>query len=195
MFNYLEMLAKALKEEKIIFLPTETVFGLAAIAGSPKAYQSLVELKKRPNEKQLPIVVNSYDQIQRICEVSEKQMFLIRNFMPGPLTVILKFKKDSPYRLEGQDSVAIRYSTDNLLNNLIRLVGSPLYLTSANLSGKEPFTSALEAQKVFKDKVEFYIDGETSYNKASTIVDLSGDEIKIVREGPISLKEIEDKLK
>lgn len=193
--NYLEMVATALKEGKIIFLPTETVYGVAIISGNQEAYSSLIELKRRPKEKDFPLAVNSFNQIEELCELDDNQRKIIRSFLPGPLTCVLKLKNPDAAYFGDKDTVAIRYSSDNLLNNLIRLVGKPLFLTSANLSGKPPFKKAEEAQKVFKDKVAYYIEGMINYNKASTIVDLTGPKPTILREGPITLEEIERKLK
>ena len=110
----------------------------------------------------------------------------INKLLPGPITVVLNLKVPE----NGLNTVAIRYSTDKFISNIISYCHSPLYLTSANISGEEPISNFKEAFNKFSTKVDVYCEGKTSYDKPSTIISLTSDEVKILREGPISLEEI-----
>ncbi len=178
---------ETLKKGGIILLPTETVFGVGCVLTS---YDKLVELKHRPENKAFPICVSNFEMINKLCTLSTFQQKALERLLPGPLTLVLPLKNG----FKNKVTVAIRFSTDKYLNNIIAKVNEPIYLTSANLSGKEPFTSAVSAAKTFKDKVGCYIEGSVGYNQASTIVDLTNDNVKIIRQGPVSLEDILNKI-
>lgn len=191
----LKLAAQALKAGKIILIPTETVLGLAVVYDNYQAYESLVNLKRRPKEKVFPLVVNSYVLIEEICDLNLLQKKAVKALLPGPITLILPLKKTLPPYLGKAGSIAIRYSTDEKLNALISLVKKPLLLTSANLSGGATFNSVEEAMQVFQNKVAVYVSGKPSYGLASSVVDFTTPDPKMLRLGPVSLEEIERKLK
>ena len=188
--NEIEKLAQILKDNGVISVPTDTVFGIWARISSKEAYDKLVEVKKRPLNKSFPVMCANEDQIKNIAIVDEISEKLIKNFMPGPITLVLKKNNILPeYVTNGKETIAIRMAPSDSIKELIIRTGSPIFMTSANQSGEPECTNLDEIEKECPD-LDGMMEGEISYSKASTIVDCASDEIKILREGPISLEQI-----
>jgi len=186
----LHELANILKNDGVIAVPTDTVYGLCARMNSRKAREHLIEIKNRPKNKAFPIMCNSIEQIKSIAKVDERIKKIIDAFMPGPITlVLLKGEKTPNYINEGSNEIGIRMATSKPLEELIEKIGSPIFMTSANLSGEPVCKSIEEIQEKFHS-IDGILEGEVAYGQASTIVDCTSDEIKIIRQGPISLEEI-----
>ena len=183
-------LAEILKNDGVIAVPTDTVYGLCARMNSRKAREHLIEIKNRPENKAFPIMCNSIDQIKSIAKIDERIEKIINAFMPGPITLILLKSENIPSFInEGSTEVGIRMATSKPLEELIEKVGSPVFMTSANISG-EPVCKSIEEIKEKFHNIDGILEGKVSYGQASTIVDCTSREIKIIREGPISIKEI-----
>lgn len=130
------------------------------------------------------------EQIKDIAIVDEKTEKLIKSFMPGPITLITKKRKNLPdYVTNGKDTIAIRMAPSKAIEELILKVGSPLFMTSANQSGEAECTTLEEIEKSCP-LLDGMMEGKVTYAKASTIVDCTSKKIKILREGPISLEQI-----
>ena len=131
-------------------------------------------------------------QVRKIGVVDENVEKLISAFMPGPITLILK-KNDilDDYITNGKNTIAVRIATTKALVELIRKVGTPLFMTSANKSG-EPECKNIDEIEKLSPLLDGILCGEYNFSKASTIVDCSLGEIKIIRKGPISEKQIRD---
>jgi len=186
----IQELANILKNDGVIAVPTDTVYGLCARMNSKKARENLIEIKNRPKNKAFPIMCNSIEQIKSIAKVDERIEKIINSFMPGPITlVLLKGEKTPNYINEGSNEIGIRMATSKPLEELIEKVGSPVFMTSANISGEPVCKSIEEIQEKFHS-IDGILEGEVAYGQASTIVDCTSDEIKIIREGPILLEEI-----
>lgn len=179
----------ALLDDDVVLLPTETVYGLGCKYDSKIGHSKIMSLKNRPVDKTLPICVGSYKQITKIAKLSLFQRKAIRKLLPGPITVILR-AKNMPEYLTKNGTIAVRYSDDKWLSKVIRKLNSPICLTSANLSGQEPFKNIEEATITFSNRVAVYVDDKLVDGIPSTIVDLTTKELKILREGPISKEEI-----
>lgn len=190
----LDAAVEALKQGEIVLLPTETIFGIAVISGNVKYYDKMVELKHRPENKSFPLAVCSIKQIENICEITPYQKKVINAVLPGPVTVILTVKESKRATYNNKDSIAIRYSSQEYLNELIKKVGKPIYLTSANLSGEETFTSVNKAHETFGESIKVYIDGQVQLGMASTIIDIRNDTIEVVRSGIMTKEDIESLL-
>ena len=188
--NDIEEVVNILKNDGAISVPTDTVYGICARINSTKAFNKLVNIKKRPSNKNFPIMCSDIEQIKSIAIVNEKAKLLIRNFMPGPITVILPKKPEvSDYITNGKNTIAIRMATSKCIEELIRKTECPIFMSSANQSGQPACTSLYEIEKSCPT-LDGIMEGEVFFGKSSTIVDCTSDNIKILREGPILLKQI-----
>ena len=195
--NEVDELANILKND-VISVPTDTVYGLCARINSKAAYEKLVELKKRPANKSFPVMCLNEEQIKSIAIVSESAEKLIRRFMPGPITLVLKKKPEAFSYINNageriSDEMAVRIVPLDILSELLEKTGSPLFLSSANLSGEKVCNNLDDIEKVFPN-LDGILEGEVSYGQASTIVDCTSDEIKIQRHGPVLEEEIMEAL-
>ena len=184
------ILADLLNNNEVICVPTDTVYGLCAKTNSYLAYKNLVNIKDRPNNKLFPIMCSDLNQIREIALINDKTEELIKKYMPGPLTVILKIK-DNPknYINLDQDTIAVRLATSPTLKRLIQQIDCPLFMTSANKSGYSPCKNIDEVLKNFSN-LKGVLAGNVTYSIPSTIVDCVGDDFKILREGPITVDDI-----
>jgi len=177
----------------VVVFPTETVMGIAVVADNYDSYKQLVDVKNRPLEKAFPLVVGDKKQIFDYAIINNRQKRIIDKLMPGPLTIILKKKDNIPnYITSNKDSIAIRMSDDEFVLKVLKDLGKPILLTSANLSGKPSSLNDEEAQKIFYGKVRAIVKGECPIQIPSTIVDLTTDKPKILREGIISIDQINE---
>lgn len=190
----IDRLADVLKNDGVISVPTDTVYGICARINSIKAPDKLMVLKNRPIAKLFPIMCADEKQIKSIAIVNKNAEKLIRFFMPGPITLVLNKNDKLPnYINNGTTTIAVRMATSRALENLIRKTESPLFMTSANKSGEMPCTNLDEIEKTFPD-LDGIMEGNVSFNESSTIIDCTSEKIKILRSGPISLEQIKSVL-
>ena len=195
----IEEVANVLKNDGVISVPTDTVYGICARINSSKAYLKLVSVKNRPSTKSFPVMCSDIEQIKSIATLNENALKLIKAFMPGPITLVLNKRPDVLSYINNAgtretDELAIRMAPTPFLKELIKEVGSPLFLSSANKSGKDVCRSLDEIEEECPT-LDGMVIGDISFGEASTIVDLTGDDIKIQRQGPISEDEIMKALK
>ena len=185
----LPLLAEILKNDGVISVPIDTVYGVCARMFSPVAQENLRRVKNRPLTKAFPVMCEDLEQIRTIAEVDERTCRIIHTFMPGPLTVVLRKKAGIPGFVNGDmDTLAVRMAPDEVIRELILLTGEPLYMTSANQSGEKTCTTLSEIAENCP-LLDGMLEGETRFGTASTIVDCTG-ELKILREGPVTLEEL-----
>lgn len=190
--NEIDELASILKNDGVIAVPTDTVYGLCARIDSEKAHNKLIETKNRPVNKLFPIMCANKEQIKSIAKLNNIAEIIIDCFMPGPITLILEKKIQLPNSINKKyTSIAVRMATSKSLEKLIEEVGSPVFMTSANISG-EPTCESLEEIEEKFPSLDGILEENSPKGKASTIVDCTTERIKILREGPISLKQIEN---
>ncbi len=185
-----------LNNDEVIALPTETVMGLAIKATSISAYDKLVQVKNRPENKAFPFIVYCKEEANKYAYIDDLTSKIMDAFMPGPLTIILK-KKDSvsDYITNYKETIAIRIPDDKVLLNIVRELNSPILLTSANKSGEKASINSDEVYEVFKDEIPLIIKGKCEYNIASTIIEINNKQVNIIREGIIKKEEIERLIK
>lgn len=189
--NELEKAAKILRNGGVIAFPTETVFGLGVVFDDENAYKKLIQVKRRPPEKPFTVMLADPEDIKDIAYVDKRAKKLIKSFMPGQFTIILKAKESLPtYCVSADGNVGIRISSDEVVRDLIRKTGKPLLVPSANKSGEAPLTNSDDVVSVFKDEIDGVIIGESISNIPSTIV-IIDKEVKIIREGIIKKIDIE----
>ncbi len=187
----------AIRKGDVVLVPTETVYGLACDATSIAAVQKIFELKQRPDNVSLPVMVESTDKALSLTEnleCADRLLKLGSKFWPGPLTIVVPLGPDSqllPFRK--QSSIGIRCPGHNLLLKLLAETG-PLAVTSANLHGAKPVETPEEARAIFNNQIT-YIDGGRCQGKPSTVVSVLNKEPILLREGPISLGEIKSAMR
>ena len=187
-------IATILKNDGVISVPTDTVYGICARINSSKAYLKLVSVKNRPSTKSFPVLCKDLEQIKSIAIVDDKALKLIKAFMPGPVTLVLNKRPDAFSYINNAgtretDELAIRMAPTPFLKELIKEVGSPLFLTSANKSGMDVCKNLDEIEEECPT-LDGMVIGDVSFGEASTIVNLTHDDIKIQRQGPIKEDEI-----
>ena len=188
--NQIKELSNILKNDGVISVPTDTVFGICGSIKSKKAQEKLKSIKKRPASKPFPIMCADIEQIKSIAILDNKSEKIIREFMPGPITIVLRKNSQLPeYINNGKETIAIRMATSNELKELIKILGCPVFMTSANKSGEEVCKTLDDIERKCPD-LDGMLEGKVSFGQASTIVDCISNEIKILREGPISENEI-----
>lgn len=195
----IEEVANVLKNDGVISVPTDTVYGICARINSSKAYLKLVSVKNRPSNKSFPVMCSDIEQIKSIAIIDEKALKLIEAFMPGPITLVLNKRPDVLSYINNAgaretDELAIRMAPTPFLKELIKEVGSPLFLSSANKSGKDVCKS-LDEIEIECPTLDGMVMGDVSFGEASTIIDCTDNDIKIQRQGPISEDEIMKALK
>ena len=188
--NQLDEAASILKEGGLIAFPTETVFGFGVIFDNKASYNRLISVKRRPPEKPFTLMLSDVEQIEQYAYVDDRANKLIKKYMPGQFTIIMKAKeKLPPYCVSKEGNVGIRISSDDMVRNLIRKVGKPLLVPSANKSGEPPLTKSKDVISIFDKEIDGIIIGESTSNVPSTIVLIDKD-VHILREGLISKEDI-----
>jgi len=192
--NEIAAMAEILKKDGVISVPTDTVYGVCARMDSQQAQENLRDVKHRPAMKAFPVMCSDEAQITEIAEVDARAEKLIHAFLPGPVTLILKKKEGVPdYVNGGMGTLAIRMATSDALRQLIQASGTPVFMTSANQSG-EPVCTSLDEIEVSCPTLDGMMEGNVSFGEASTIIDCTSEEVKILRQGPVTMEQIQKAL-
>lgn len=179
-----------LKKGGITCLPTDTVYTITADACNKKAVENIFKIKKRKKDKSLPIFVSNIQMLNKIAITHKIEEEYMNKFWPGPLTIILK-NKNHLQLSQFSKTIAIRIPKMKALRNLISTLNNPIIATSANISGKKETNSYKKIIKTFSKKVDLIVSNQDKANtKTSTIIQYTGSNIKIIREGAIMKKEI-----
>ncbi len=175
----------------LVAFPTDTVYGIGALAFEGAAVESIYAAKDRPVEKAIPVLIGDMEDMAKVsAEVPEIALKLAARFWPGPLTLVVLKHLELPEAVSATATVGVRIPDHPVARALLRLAG-PMAVTSANLSGRpSPFT----AQEVFAQlggRIALILDGgKTPGGVPSTVVDCVGAEPQVLRTGPISKSEI-----
>jgi L-threonylcarbamoyladenylate synthase len=177
----------------LVAFPTETFYGLAVDPFNESALRRLFEVKKRPADKAVLVLINKISQLS-LFGVDLPQVYqpLIDHFWPGPLTLIFKVKLKLPGLLcGGTDTIGVRISSNPVARKLISAVGQPITATSANISGEEPAKNSILVSEQFGNSLNMIIDGGETYGKkGSTILKEEAGRLIVVRRGEVSEKDI-----
>lgn len=180
-----------LSAHKVICFPTETVMGLGVFYNDFEAYSMLNKIKNRAPDKPYTMMIKSIDDIALYCQINTKIMNVIKAFMPGSLTILVKAKEIVPdFVTHSTGIIGIRIPSNKEALEVLQEAELPLLVPSCNKAGEKPAYTSEEAKEMFKDEVSLYIEGKSISNVPSTIVNLVGDEPILIREGQITLKEI-----
>ncbi len=175
----------------LVAFPTDTVYGVGALAFNGKAIKSIYTAKDRPVEKAIPILVGEIKDTEKVVsEFPHVARKLVSRFWPGPLTCVIPKNLTLPEAVSATSTVGVRMPDHAIARVLLRFAG-PLAVTSANISGKESPSTAEEVFAQLGGRIELIIDGgKTPGGVPSTVVDCSTSQPTILREGPISSEQI-----
>ncbi len=180
--------AALIKTGGVAVFPTDTVYGLGASIFKQGAIDRLFEIKRRLCSKGLIAMIADVSDVEKVCrEIPDQARVLMREFWPGPLTLVMPASDSVPRLMTVKGTIGVRLPNFKPAIELIRAVGEPLATTSANISGRASPLSVGEAKDALGDRVDVYIDGGTSpVGIESTVVDTGVRPPKIYREGAIS---------
>lgn len=180
-----------LKEGGVVIYPTETVYGIGCIPSDPDAAQRICKIKQRA-DKSLPLICSDIEVARKIVEMTPNAERLAAKFWPGPLTIVLTSRvKYSTWVTHGASTLGVRVTEHTVAQKLAKAAGGVIVSTSANVSGEEPAKSAQGAKEIFGDKVDLILDGGPSpRSESSTVVDLTGEDVWLLRKGPITGEQI-----
>jgi tRNA threonylcarbamoyl adenosine modification protein (Sua5/YciO/YrdC/YwlC family) len=186
----------AVKSGRLVVMPTDTVYGIGADAFDSQAVAALLAAKGRGRDMPVGVLVGSWHTIDGLVySVSESARELVRAFWPGALSLVVQQAPSLQWDLgDARGTVMLRMPLQPVAIELLRQTG-PMAVSSANVSGQPPATTAQEAQRQLGDLVDVYLDGGPSQQQAaSTILDLTGPAPRILREGPVSAQAIAEVL-
>ena len=184
-----------LNEGGLVAFPTDTVYGLGALAFDGPAVESIYVAKDRPIEKAIPVLIGDTQDLERVgMDVPEVAYRLAARFWPGPLTVVIPKRPTLPESVSATSTVGVRVPDHAVARALLRATG-PMAVTSANISGQPSPSTAQEVFTQLGGRIALIVDdGSTPGGVPSTVLDCTGYDLKILREGPISLEAIKSKL-
>ena len=179
----------------LVAFPTDTVYGLGALAFDVRGVDQLFLAKKRQAEKAIAVLVaNPADLKQVTLDMPESARILAERFWPGPLTLVVSRHPNLPENISPWPTIGVRMPDHPVALALLQASG-PLAVTSANLSGQLSATNAQEVLRQLDGRVDLIIDGgETVGGLPSTVVDCTGPTLKVLRTGPLSQSDLEQAL-
>ena len=182
---------RILRAGGLVAFPTDTVYGVGALAFGQAAIEAIYVAKDRPLEKAIPILIGDVEDLEKVAvDIPMAARRLAARFWPGPLTIILPKRADLPPAVSATATVGVRVPDHSVARALLRAAG-PMAVTSANLSGRESPRSAGEVMAQLGGRIPLILDGgETPGGVPSTVVDVTGVEPVILRPGPVTLEQI-----
>lgn len=186
--------AEEIERGNIVLFPTETVYGIGANALDEKAVNKIFEAKGRASDNPLIVHICNIDMLKDLVKnVGEVEEKLIRNFWPGPLTIIFNKKECIPNNVTaGLETVGIRYPSNKIAQKLIEFSKKPIAAPSANISGKPSGTKIEDIINELDGRVEYILDaGMTDIGVESTVVRVIDNKVHILRPGKITKEDIE----
>lgn len=175
-----------------VAFPTDTVYGLAASLTRPDSIEQLFVVKQRPEDRAIAVLLGSIAHFASVTQnPSEEAQRLAARFWPGPLTLVVPRHPKIPAVISPRPTIGVRIPDHPVALALLTASG-PLAVTSANLSGEENCITADEVLNQLEGRIDLVLDGGvTPGGLASTVVDMTGDLPKILREGPITLSQLQ----
>jgi L-threonylcarbamoyladenylate synthase len=176
---------------ELVAFPTDTVYGVGGLVFNRKAVEKIYTAKGRATEKAIPVLLAGADDLAKVTvEVPEIASRLAARFWPGPLTLVVPKHPSIPEAVSAAGTIGVRVPNHPTARALLRLSG-PLAVTSANLSGRESPSTAAGVRAQLDGRIALILDGgRTPGGVPSTVVDCSGPDLKIIREGPVTLDQI-----
>lgn len=185
----IEQALAVLRNGGIVAFPTDTVYGVGALAFDNLAIESIYAAKRRPIEKAIPVLIGAVEDFDKVAIDAPKMAYIFaERFWPGALTCVVPKNKALPPAISATATVAVRIPNHHDTLNLLRMAG-PMAVTSANISGQPSPITAQEVYEQLQGRIPLILDGgKTPGGIASTLVDCTGATPTLLREGPISLE-------
>ena len=182
-----------LRSGGVIAFPTDTAYGLGANPFADAAVDRIFEVKDRPENKPILLLVDSVTMAESVAKPADDFYKLVQQFWPGPLTVILAAAKSVPTKLTaGTRTVGVRWPMADFATSLVKRFGLPITATSANRAGLPAAVTAEEVLEQLDDRIDALVDGGRLPSRGgSTVIDLTADPSVLVREGPISFETLQ----
>lgn len=181
---------KAIEKGGVVAVPTETYYGLAADPENEAALHRLFELKQRPQQKPILVLISRIEQLNRyVASIPQLYNDLINCYWPGPLTLVFPAKPAvSPLLTGGTGTIGVRLTPHPLARRLIDLLGRPITATSANISRHEPARTAGQVKLFFQNRLDYVVDGgPADEGPGSTVVNIVGEKLCLERPGRVHL--------
>lgn len=188
----LTAIVEILNRGGVVAFPTDTVYGLAVRFDQKEAILRMKEAKQRPESKPFPMMVSSRSQIERVAVTNKRSQGLIDEWMPGALTLVFEKRPEiDDLVTNGFKTIGIRMPDDDFVTEIINRTGVPLLVPSANLSGHPACTTSEAVLEQLDGRIDAVVLGESGGSTSSTVCDTTGPQLKILRQGPIRLEDLE----
>ncbi len=185
--NQIAEASKILLQGEVLAFPTETVYGLGVVYDNFSSFNKLVQIKNRPADKPFTVMCSNLKQIKELAIIDEKTRKVIDKLMPGELTILLRPKQNIyPWVSLNTCKIGIRIPKHDYTIKLLNKVNKPLLVPSANPSDEPPALDYIDALRYFDGKIAGIVRSESKRHKPSTIIDLTGEDIKLIREGNLA---------
>jgi len=190
--NAIAKALEVLRAGGLVAFPTDTVYGVGALAFDEVAVESIYNAKDRPTEKAIPILIGGTEDLDKVtAEIPAMAAKLAARFWPGPLTLVVPKQPNLPDVVSASPTVGVRVPDHPVARELLRAAG-PMAVTSANISGQDSPKTAEDVSRQLNGRIPLILDGgETPGGVPSTVVNCLGTEPVILREGPVTLEDIQ----
>ena len=186
-------IVEVLRSSGTVAFQTDTVFGIACLFDDEVAIDKVKKIKDRDKDKPLPMMCDSKEMIRKVAYTDERIERLIDTFCPGPLTIIFNKREEvADYVTNGFKTIGIRLPDKKDILDVIKALGKPILVTSCNMSGEPSIKSHKDICAIFDGKIDMIVKEDAKSEVASTIIDITKEPIKILREGIIKEEAIKE---
>lgn len=181
---------EVLRRGGLVAFPTDTVYGLGAMAFDPHAVGQLYEVKGRPQEKAIAVLIAGPEYLTQVADnLTPEVLRLVKRHWPGPLTIVVRRKPELPAVVSPGPTIGVRVPDHPFALALLSVAG-PLAVTSANRAGEPSARTAAEVLSAFGDEIDLIVDGETPGGVPSSVLDCTSSPPRMLRQGPITFDEL-----
>lgn len=182
--RHMDQVAEVLGRDGVIAYPTDTLWGLGCLVSRKKAVDRIQAIKGRDPKKPMSILCSDLEMLCRYTRHLDTPTFrILKQMFPGAYTAVLPCSREVPRYLQSKRTVGLRIPDHTFCRAITRLVGEPIITTSCNLAGQDPLSSSWEIQEELGHLLDLVVDCGEPSGKASTVVDLTGGEPVLLRQG------------
>ena len=186
-FEYEKKLVPILIKGAVGILPTDTLYGMVGSALNKKTVERIYAIRKRDTDKPLIVLISAIKDLEKFgIKINAAKQKKIKEIWPGKVSIVFPcLQKKYAYIHRGSNTIAFRFPSDKNLQRLLKKTG-PLVAPSANPSGGKPAATYIEAEKYFKNKVDFYVDAGKLSSKPSTLIEIGNKgDVSVLRQGAV----------